>query len=330
MSTSALNEPNPSARSVVVLGANGRLGKAAVAAFHASGWRVRAFVRDRYKGPALAQIDCFCGDAFDQDTLYQAVRGFDVIVNALNVPYAAWAATTPKITDLVSNAAAKSGATVLLPGNIYHYGESMPSRLFESTPAAPSTPLGQVRLAMEQSYARRSVIDRFQTIIVRAGDFFGAQDRLDGGWFDSHIAANVAQGKFVYPGPMDRSHVWAYLPDLARAMVELAQRRHSLPKFCAVSFPGFTLTGAALVDALERAIGLRLKVTQLPWWLIRLGSWFSGNLHGVLQMRYLWNHAHEIDGEQFQSLLPSFKPTPLSLALSNSIAVPQRTLGSQP
>jgi nucleoside-diphosphate-sugar epimerase len=321
-------DQSPGKGSVVVLGANGRLGKAVLAAFHGSGWRVRAFVRDRYKGPSLKNLECVCGDALDQSAVTAAIRGFDVIVNALNVPYGSWETLTPKLTDVVTTAARHTGCTVMLPGNVYHFGKSMPLVLSESTHAAPSTALGRVRYEMEKTYARRSAVDGFKTIVLRAGDFFGGNDGAkSGGWLDSHIAAKFAQGKLAYPGPMDQTHAWAYLPDLANAMVALAARRYHLPQICPVGFPGFDLTGTELVHALERIAGRPLKVTGIPWWFVSLGSWFSGDLRGVLRMRYLWNQSHRIDGAPFHALLPNFTHTSLSSALSHSLVNPLNNKG---
>jgi nucleoside-diphosphate-sugar epimerase len=306
--------------SVVVLGANGRLGKALVAAFHAHGWRVRAMVRSRYHGPALPGLECVNGDALDEASVTESVRGFEVIVNALNRPFSDWAKTTPRITEVVISAARATSATVLLPGNIYHYGASMPALLSESTPALPSTPLGHIRWEMEQAYARSSSLNGFQTLILRAGDFFGRDAVASGGWFDSHITANFKRGKIMYPGPMDQLHAWAYLPDLARAMVALARQRKSLPKFYALGFPGYKLTGAELAQALETVAGRSLICTRVPWWMVRVGSWFSPQLRGVLQMRYLWNCGHVIDAKPFRLMLPDFVDTPLSVALSTSLS----------
>jgi nucleoside-diphosphate-sugar epimerase len=315
--------------SVVVLGANGRLGKSAVAAFYAVGWRVRAFVRNQYCGPASANIECVSGDALDHSAVRAATQGVEVIVNALNIPYGAWATLMPKITDVVIHAARNSGATVLVPGNVYHYGAGMPAVLSETTPANPSTALGKIRHEMEQAY-RHCSSDGFKTIILRAGDFFGGNAGVrSGGWFDSHIAANLARAKLVYPGPMECPHAWAFLPDFARAMVALAQRRDSLPMVSSIGFPGFTFTGAELAHALAQLGDQTIKVAAMQWGMVRIGSWFSPDLRGVLQMRYLWHRPHRIDGTQFQSLVPAFAATPLLGALAQSILRPKPAVAVQ-
>ena len=38
------------------------------------------------------------------------------------------------------------------------------------------------------------------------------------------IVKALAKGKLVYPGPLDRAHAWAYLPDLAQAFVAVTRK----------------------------------------------------------------------------------------------------------
>jgi nucleoside-diphosphate-sugar epimerase len=317
MRNSQINSPPGLA---VILGANGRLGMAAVWAFLAAGWRVRAFVRGVFKGDPHAALEVVSGDALAPNAVSTAAQGAQVIVNALNVPYGDWARDTPKLTHAVILAAAKTGATVVLPGNVYHFGASMPAVLSETSPVKPTHALGKIRQQMESSYRRRAPLEGFQVVILRAGDFFGpAALKPSGGWFDSHIAAKFAQGKLRYPGPLDVVHAWAYLPDLAQAMVELAQRRSALAQVETVGFPGYHLSGGELMRSLENIAGRKLKIKAMPWRFIRFASLFSATLRGVVQTEYLWRTPHAIDGAKFRELLPDFNETPLPIALAQAV-----------
>ncbi len=303
---------------VIVLGANGRLGQACVAAFHHEGWTVAALARSAPTSQRLEHVDYITADALDSGALTHAVAGYDVIVNAVNVSYAGWAEMTPKLTEAVSRVAASTGATVIIPGNIYHYGAGMPATLSEATHASPTTGLGKVRLTMERAYQSRAAMDGFQALILRAGDYLDG--RRTGGWFDSQIANKLDQGKVTYPGPLDVAHEWAYLPDFARAIVALAGHRETLPAFYALGFSSHNITGQKLVDGLTATIGKPLKLGGVPWPMLKLFSLFSPNLKGVTDMAYLWTKPHAIDGSAFDALVPDFTRTPLSQALSQTCA----------
>jgi nucleoside-diphosphate-sugar epimerase len=304
--------------SVIVLGANGRLGQACVKAFYDEGWSVAALARASNQGVTLNHVDYLEGDALDGEALSSAVGGYDVIINAVNVPYSGWSAMTPKLTDAVALAAASTGATVIVPGNLYHYGETMPALLSEATPANPSTHLGKIRQSMERAYQTRSAKEGFQTLILRAGDYLDG--RKTGGWFDSHIGAKLDNGEVTYPGNLFATHAWAYLPDYARAMVALAGIRDELPAFHAMGFPGHTMTGQQLVDGLRAALGRDLKLKSVPWPFLKIASVFAPNLKGVVDMAYLWNTPHAIDPKVFDALIPDFKPTPLYQVLAQACA----------
>jgi nucleoside-diphosphate-sugar epimerase len=310
--------PKATADSVIVRGANGRLGRASVEAFTAAGWKVTGFARSAPEPATATPVDHVIGDALDAGALANAVRGHDVIVNAVNAPYSKWSNILPRLTDAVAGAAARSGATVIIPGNIYHYGANMPALLSETTPTNPTTDLGRIRLAMERAYQERSSRDGFRALILRAGDYL--EGRRTGGWFDTHITAKLDQGTVVYPGPLAVPHAWAYLKDYSRAIVALAAHRDRLPGFLALGFPGYALTGQQLVDGLCAATRIRLRTEKVPWAMLKLMRLISPEIRKIVEMSYLWRCPHTIDGTAFQSLLSDFTPTPLPDALSDACA----------
>lgn len=304
-------------KEVLILGANGRIGRWAVDAFAAGGWRIRAFVRSGSAGRVRAGATEIEGDAFDAEAVAKAAEGVDVIVNAVNPPYDRWECDVPKITHSVIEAAAATNATVMIPGNVYNYGEGMPPSLREDTPHRPTTKKGALREEMERAY--RDAVDRgVRTIIVRAGDFI--ERRETGNWFDTYVANKVDRGTVTYPGPLDRIHSWAYLPDLARAMVELAERRDTLDSFETFGFPGFSVTGHELVAAIEQAAGKQMRVKRFPWPVVRLLGLFNKQMREVVEMRYLWSVPHGIDGAKLEATLPDFAPKDLSTALGDALA----------
>jgi nucleoside-diphosphate-sugar epimerase len=291
-------------KTVLILGSNGRFGRAAFAAFSWCGWDVRTFDRKT-------------------DTLADAAWGADIIVNAWNPAYPDWATQVPKLTAQVIKVAADTGATVIIPGNVYNFGTEMPPVLDEETQQATTGPLGTIRIAMEQAYRDADV----RTIILRAGDFIDTQ--ASGNWYDKIITSDITKGKVTYPGPTDIPHAWAYLPDMAECAVALAAMADQLPRFTDVHFPGYTLTGAELHASLEQTLGQRLKLSEMSWWPLQIAKPFWAMAKPLLEMRYLWTTPHEMTGTKLTDLLPDFEPTPLLDALSESLPediYPDRTV----
>ena len=299
--------PDPD-NTVLILGANGRFGSHVSRAFARAGWTVQAQTRpgkplndDLTRQPGITH----CPIALtNEDALTGISQQCTVIVNALNPPYKAWEAELPSITQSVIKIAKASHATVMVPGNVYNYGANMPAQLTSDTPHNPTNRLGEVREAMEQAYRDAGI----QTIILRIGDFL--QRESSGNWFDTHLTAKLKVGKFAYPGRPDIPHAWGYLPDTTRAMVELAKIRKKLPVFTDIPFPGTTLSGNELASVIEANLKRPVKLTTVPWWLLKMMAPFSGDMRGVVSMRYLWNTPHQLDAEQFCKLLPDFEATP--------------------
>ncbi len=280
---------------VLILGATGRFGRNAAEAFWNAGWRVRLFDRKT-------------------DDLTAAADGADVIVNGWNLPYPDWAAGLPRLTRQVIAAAEASGATILLPGNVYVFGTDAPERLAADTPHAATNGLGRVRIEMEQAYRNCSA----QVICLRAGDFL--DDAASGNWFDRMMAPSLKQGVLRYPGRTDAVHAWAFLPDFARAAVMLAERRTALPRHADIPFPGYAMTGAEMAACCAAALQRPVRVRRMSWLPIYLALPFWKTARHLLEMRYLWSKPHRLDGTVFDAWLPEFRATAPQDALGRAIA----------
>ena len=302
-------------KTILILGAHGRLGSAAVRAYAHAGWRVLAQVR-RPGAPLPAQI-LSCPLA-DSRSLADAARGADVVLHAVNPPYTQWGRVAIPLLQQGLDITRRLGARFLLPGNVYNFGAGMPPLLDENTPQHPTTRKGRLRFTMEEQ-VRASGLD---AVIVRAGDYFGAGR---GSWLDLVVARDLARGRLVYPGPRDQAHAWAYLPDLARVFVALSGR--PLPQGTSVwTYAGYTLTGNDLLAALQQAaqrLGLAppagFRTGNFPWPLLSLARWVHPMSRELVEMSYLWREPHALDGRRMQATLGSVPQTGLIDALTQSL-----------
>ena len=275
---------------VLILGASGKVGRHSARAFAAAGWDVRRFDRAR-------------------DDLMQAARGCDVIVHGMNPPdYHDWQGIMPAITRAVIEAARAAGACVILPGNVYHYGDQG-GVWSQDTPPNPVSRKGAIRLRMERDLAASGV----QTIVLRAGNFIDPEGR-DCVMARLYLRA-LGRGRITLPGPIDTRQAMCFLPDWARAAVALAERRHSLARFEDVPFPGHTLSARDIRDGLECLMQRRLSVAPFPWWLFTLTAPVWELAREMREMRYLWHTDHALCGARLAALLPGFAVTPLDRVL---------------
>jgi nucleoside-diphosphate-sugar epimerase len=309
-----MNHPSPT---VLVLGANGRFGQAAVAAFADAGWRVLAQARrapTRALPPGARHLEVALSDS---DAMVAQAAGARVVVYALNPPYTRWQQEVLPLARQGMDVAQRLGATFMLPGNVYNFGQAMPAVLRPDTPQQPSTMKGRIRCALEAEMRSRAALGQ-RCVVIRAGDFFGGGS---GSWFDLAITKSLAQGKLVYPGPLEVAHAWAYLPDLARAFVAAASR-DALPPFANLHFAGYTLSGAQLLAGVQHAaaaLGLQpakgWRQGGLPWALMRAGGLVVPMWREVVEMAYLWRVPHALDGSALAAALGPVPATPIDAAL---------------
>ncbi|MBI5254997.1 MAG: NAD(P)H-binding protein [Burkholderiales bacterium] len=306
--TTLPSQQHPPGRRVLVLGANGRLGSAAVQAFASAGWQVTAQARQAPRQPLPASVQALQADALDLPAMTRAAQGVDLIVHALNPDYARWDTLLPPLTDAVIRVAEASGATLMLPGNVYNFGRELPAVLTESTPFVANTPKAAQRIALEAAMAA----SRARSIVIRAGDFLGGT----GTWIDLAIGKGLPDCRITQMGPQDLPHAWAWLPDLAQVFVQVAERvaerPDALPRHAVLHYAGLTLTGAELQAAFEAALHRPLQARAFPWWALRLAAPFSPMMRALSEMRYLWQRPHRLDETRLRALIGPVPHTPLA------------------
>lgn len=310
---------------VLVLGATGGLGGEVARQMSASGWQVCALTRDvdkaRRENSTLSWLK---GDALNRQDVLAAARGCAVIVHAVNPPgYRNWAELVLPMIDNSIAAAIAEGATIVLPGTVYNFGPDAFPVLHEDSPQHSQTRKGAIRVHLEQRLEQASR-QGARVLVVRAGDFFGA--RVANNWFAQGL---VKAGKPVsavsYPGVPGVAHQWAYLPDVARTMLELIERRASLDAFARFHMAGHVDTdGRQMTQAIQRVVlrrtGHQPRVGRFPWWLMKLMAPFVVTIREMQEMRYLWQTPLLLDNRRLVATLGREPHTPLEQAVEATLA----------
>src|SRR5262249_29511748 len=198
---------------------------------------------------AQAGVDWVHAPAPDAKALAETVRAADIVVHAANPVYTQWQSQPIPLARYAIDTARRLSALLMFPGNIYNFGRRMPPLLLEDTEQNPNTRKGSIRVEIEKAL-RESAGSGLRSVVIRAGDFFGGPGRCS--WFDLVITKSLRKGQVTYPGPLHVVHAWAYLPDLARAFVLVAQQQAALPMFEVLHFADHALTGAELLECIAR------------------------------------------------------------------------------
>jgi nucleoside-diphosphate-sugar epimerase len=296
----------------LVLGATGGIGGEVARQLRDVGWTVRALKRgSQPSSPQHAGIEWVRGDAMNREDVVRAARGCAVIVHAVNPPgYQRWSELVLPMIDNTIAAALAERATIVLPGTVYNYGPDAFPILGEDSPQHPATRKGVIRGELEARLRTAATLGA-RVIIVRTGDFFGP--RAGNNWFSQGLVKPRQPVTTVnVPGERGVGHHWAYLPDVARTMVELLARRSRLAAFAAFHMAGhWDVDGAQMTDAIrqvvERRSGVRPGMRAFPWWLLRLASPFVATARELLEMRYLWRQPVQMRNDRLIASL-GFEP----------------------
>ncbi|MDS0849464.1 NAD-dependent epimerase/dehydratase family protein [Burkholderia cenocepacia] len=310
-------------RQALVLGASGGIGGEVARQLRDAGWQVRALKRgldaEVVERDGIAWVR---GDALDRDAVVRAARGCSVIVHAVNPPgYRNWATQVLPMIDNTIAAVRAAQATVVLPGTVYNFGADAFPVLREDAPQHPATRKGAIRVELERRLQDASA-HGVPAIVVRAGDFFGPQ--LGNSWFSQGLVKAGRPVAAISVPSRGVGHQWSYVPDVARVMVELIERRETLEPFARFHLGGhWDEDGMQMALAVQRVAqrhGMRPALRDFPWWLVYVAAPFVTTLRELLEMRYLWREPIRMDNARVTAVLGREPVTPLDTAVEATLA----------
>ncbi|RDT51543.1 NAD-dependent epimerase/dehydratase family protein [Escherichia coli] len=311
-----------SKNTVLILGATGGIGGEIARKLICEKWDVRALRRNTPQNEKHGDITWINGDALNAEQVAAAASGCSVIVHAVNPPgYRNWEQLVLPMLQNTINAAEQNDALIVLPGTVYNYGPDAFPFLRENSPQNPVTRKGAIRVQMERAlfeWAQRGG----KVLILRADDFFGPQ--AGNNWFSQGLIKPGQRPQIIKnPGKAGTGHQWAYLPDVAETLVALLARRDQLDAFACFHMRGhWDEEGTAMTGAIQRVAqraGVNAKVKSFPWWLITAMAPFNTTLHEMLEMRYLWEQAIQMDNAKLIDFLGHEPHTPLIEAVQNTL-----------
>jgi nucleoside-diphosphate-sugar epimerase len=264
---------------------------------------------DLPKGAAFAPCD-----ALDRDAVAKAARGADQIVVSIGFEYSGvvWREAWPRAMTNFVAACKATGARMTFIDNLYMYGpqtaplvETMPLADFGWKPAARSA---ATRIWMAAAAAGEARI-----AALRAPDFYGPG--VGNSYLGDMSIGKLAQGKpAVFIGSPDVLHDYAYVPDIARAATSLLDAPDSafgqawhVP--CAP-----TRTTRDLLRIAADALGVKLRISAMPAWMLGASGMFSPFLRELVEMRFQWDRPYRVDASRFAKAFWS-DPTPFETGI---------------
>jgi len=303
-------------KTALIMGISGGFGSHVAVQLLNDGWTLKAMTRHGKKlAPPFASIEVVSGDASDVSAIEHAAANVDLIVYGINPRYNQWQQKSLPMLDAMLAVAEKFQLQVVFPGNVYAFQPDRQREISENSSACPPTPMGEIRLAMEQRLYQASK-KGVSVLIIRCGDFIGKN--APSTWLRRLIKKKGNCYQLSATGQADLPHSWAYLPDVAKTVSALLDSE-KLGGFEVFHFSGIRASFNHIAQSIESRTGMPVKIVEFPWKILKLLAPFSSMIRAVLNMRYLWDEPLNLSNSRLKQVLGDSVPqTPLDEALINA------------
>ncbi|MDJ0626620.1 MAG: NAD-dependent epimerase/dehydratase family protein [Rhodobacter sp.] len=275
----------------IVLGA-GPMGRTIAETLAAKKVPVTVVTRD---GRAISgDVDVARADLSDPAQTSAACRGADVIYFCAAPPYHQWSTAFPALQEAAIAAAAQTGAVLVAVENLYGYGVA--GTLHEGMPLEAKTRKGAVRAQMSKRLLAAHETGEARCVAGRATDFFGPGVPMSA--LGERFWPALLAGKTIdWVGDPDAPHSFAYLPDLAKAYVDLGERSGTWGR--AWHLPALPPISVRELCARVRGSDATIKIRKTPSWVLRAVGVFQPAARELIEMRYMFDEPFEIDHSDF-------------------------------
>jgi len=284
---------------IVVFG-YGAVGRDLTARLAARGETV--VVAQRSRPAQLPQGAVFApGDVTDRAAVAEIARGADSLVCAVGFPYraAVWESAWPAAMTALLAGAAQAGARFVFADNLYMHGpRTQPLR--EDDPLTDYGRKPRLRADITRAWKAAHNAGDVRAVAVRAPDFYGP--RVETSVISQYGVARLLAGKpALIPYACDFPHDYAYVPDVARALVELIDAPDDAcgQAWNVPSAPTRTLREILTLAA--QIAGVPLRIQAIPGWAQRLVGLFEPNMRELVEMRFQTDRPYLVDHSKFSS-----------------------------
>jgi nucleoside-diphosphate-sugar epimerase len=240
-------------------------------------------------------------DASDVDALTRAAETADTMFVVTNPKYTTWPRDWPPVISAVIAAAERTGASVVVMGNLYSYGPPN-GPMSEHSPEAAVESKGIVRKAGWQAVRDATEAGRIRGVEVRASDYFGPGStgtaHLGEAFFTRILGSKTARGV----GSADLEHSWSYVPDIVTTLVAAANWNGQWGRVWHVP-SGAPHPRAEIAAQLNALYGTTGEAGVIPQWMLRSLSVVSPMMREVNASSYQFAAPYVIDATETSHLL---------------------------
>jgi nucleoside-diphosphate-sugar epimerase len=303
----------------------GPVGRATAARLLAEGREV--IIAQRRAPPDLPEGAAFAPcDALDRGAVIKAASGAEQLVVAIGFPYSGvlWREVWPKAMANFVAACEATGARMVFIDDLYMYGPQT-APLVETMPLSDRGWKPAARSAVTRVWMAAAAAGQARIAALRAPDFYGPH--VGASFLGDTSIGKLARGKpAVFIGSPDVLHDYAYVPDIARAATTLLTAPDTaFGKAWHVPCAGPTRTTRDILKIAAETLGVKLRISAMPAWMLGASGMFSPFLRELVEMRFQWDRPYRVDASRFVAAFWS-DPTPFEVGVPETALAFRATL----
>ena len=243
------------------------------------------------------EVEVVGADVSDPDEARRACDGGDVVYGCVGLDYRGWPEKWPPMMAGMLAGAEAAEARFVFMDNCYMYG-SVDGPMTEDLPLTDYGSKPATRSKITRMWQDAHEAGRVRAAAVRASDFFGPGVTLSA--LGDRSIGRLAQGKSVQVlGDPDQPHSFAYVPDIARALVTIADADEDADgQAWNVPHPP-TKTTRQVLEMFAAEYGHDPKVQAMPGWMLSVVGLFDANVREAKEMLYQWQRPFVVDSSKF-------------------------------
>ena len=278
----------------VVLGA-GPVGEALVQRLLADGVETRVATRSG-RASVPSDIEVVAANISDPQQAIRACADADIVYSCVGLSYQGWPEQWPPMMAGMLDGAAEAGARFVFMDNCYMYGpvsvpmtEDLPLTNYGNKPAT--------RSKITRMWQEAHEAGRVEAASVRASDFYGPG--VTQAALGDPSLGRLARGKSAQVfGDPDLPHSFAYVPDIARALISVGHADDAMGQAWNVpNAPDMTVR--QVLQMFADVFGQPLKIQTLPKPLMSVLGLFNADIKELKEMLYQWERPFHVDGSKF-------------------------------
>jgi len=238
-------------------------------------------------------------DIMQPESVSAACAGRETAICAVGFRYdwRVWERSWPAAMQSLLSACSSVNAKFVLADNLYMLGPQTEA-LTEEMPLTKYGNKPSIRSHITRLWQQAHAAGRVKAVAVRASDFYGP-DVPNSVLSEYGVARLIGGRAALIPYSPDFPHDFTYVPDFARALVNLADAPDDAYGQAWNAPNAATRSLRELLSLAAKIAGVPMRIQTIPPWLQSLVGIFQPDIRELVEMRFQTDRPYRVDATKY-------------------------------